>query len=307
MSLERCLRHITEAGRPLSHPALIELSNLSPDELGLFSRAWPKVAAERKHKVMDRLVGMAEDNAELDFSSIFRLCFKDPDDVVRQKAITGLWEYEDRSLILSLIELLNSDSSGHVRASAAAALGTFAALAQDGKILSKDGELVKVCLMKALQDKKEWLDVRRRALEAAAPFNTPDVNEYIHWAYDSDDLSLKSSSLYAMGSTGEPQWLALLFRELQSPNPPIRYEAANACGEMDEEEAAPHLIPLLNDDDLQVQLAAVSALGKVGGLLAKRALRRCLKKEDPVMEDAARSALENIQGIEDPLSFSYEA
>ena len=94
--------------------------------------------------------------------------------------------------------------------------------------------------------------------------------------------------------------MALLFRELQSPNPPIRYEAANACGEMDEEEAAPHLIPLLNDDDLQVQLAAVSALGKVGGLLAKRALRRCLKKEDPVMEEAARSALENIQGIEDP-------
>ena len=118
---------------------------------------------------------MAEDNAELDFSSIFRLCFKDPDDVVRQKAITGLWEFEDRSLILSLIELLNSDSSGHVRASAASALGKFAALAQDGKILSKDGELVKACLIKALQDKKEWLEVRRRALEAAAPFNTPDV------------------------------------------------------------------------------------------------------------------------------------
>ena len=307
MSLERCLRHITEAGRPLSHPALIELSNLSPDELGLFSRAWPKVPAERKHKVMERLVVMAEDNAELDFSSIFRLCFKDPDDVVRQKAITGLWEFEDRSLILSLIELLNSDSSGHVRASAASALGKFAALAQDGKILSKDGELVKACLIKALQDKKEWLEVRRRALEAAAPFNTPDVNEYIHWAYGSDDLSLKSSSLYAMGTTGEPQWLALLFKELQSPNPPIRYEAANACGVMDEEEAAPHLIPLLNDDDLQVQLAAITALGKVGGPLAKRALRRCLKKEDPVMEDAARAALENIGAVEDPLAFNYEA
>ena len=306
MSLETCLRHITEAGRPLSPPALIELSNLSSDELGQFSRAWPRVPAEQKHKVMERLVEMAEDNAELDYSSIFRLCLKDSDEVVRQKAIMGLWEFEDRSLILSLIDLLKLDSSGDVRASAATALGKFAALAQAGKILSKDGELIKACLMKALEDKKERLEVRRRALEAAAPFNTPDVNRYIHWAYGSDDLSLKSSSLYAMGSTGESQWLAILFKELQSPNPPIRYEAANACGEMDEEEAAPHLIPLLNDDDLQVQLAAITALGKIGGPLAKRALRRCLKKEDPVMEDAARAALDNIQAVEDPLSFSYE-
>ena len=68
-----------------------------------------------------------------------------------------------------------------------------------------------------------------------------------------------------------------------------------------------HLIPLLNDDDLQVQLAAITALGKVGGPLAKRALRRCLKKEDPVMEDAARAALENIGAVEDPLAFNYEA
>ena len=94
---------------------------------------------------------------------------------------------------------------------------------------------------------------------------------------------------------------------LQSPNPPVRFEAANACGELDDEDAVPHLIPLLQDDDIQVQLAAIDALGKIGGPLAKRALRRSLKVGDPVLEDAAREALEDIQATEDPLGFNYES
>ncbi len=306
MSLDSCLQYISEEGGQLSHQALAELSDLSPSELGRFARTWFKVPGDRKQKVIESLAEMAEENAELEFSAIFKLGLKDPDATVRKKAITGLWEFEDRSLILSLIELLKSDGSGEVRAAAAMALGKFAVLAQDGKILSKDGELVKSALMDALQGEQEWLEVRRRALESVAPFNTSDLTEYIHWAYDSDDLDLKCSSIYAMGKSGEPRWLPLLFRELQSPNPPIRYEAANACGELDNEDAAPHLVPLLQDDDFQVQLAAVGSLGEIGGSIAKRALRRCVKRGEPLLEDAALNALENIKGMEDPLGFNYE-
>ena len=43
----------------------------------------------------------------------------------------------DRSLIQDLVQLLRSDESGQVRASAAMALGKFASLAQDRKILPK--------------------------------------------------------------------------------------------------------------------------------------------------------------------------
>ena len=306
MSLESCLQHITEEGGQLSHQALAELSDLSPSELGRVARTWFKVSGDRKQKVLESLAELAEENAELEFSAIFKLGLKDPDATVRKKAITGLWEFEDRSLILSLVELLKTDGSGEVRAAAAMALGKFAALAQDGKILSKDGELVKSALMEALQREQEWLEVRRRALESVAPFNTSDLTEYIHWAYDSDDLDLRCSSIYAMGKSGEPQWLPLLFRELQNPNSPIRYEAASACGELDNEAAAPHLVPLLQDDDFQVQLAAVGSLGEIGGSVAKRALRRCLKRGEPFLEDAALSALENIKAMEDPLGFNYE-
>ena len=306
MSLETSIQQISEPEVTLSFQTLIELSDLSPKELGTFARAWYKVPSERKGKVIGRLVELAEDNAEMDFNSIFRMCLKDSDEVVRRKAISGLWEFEDRSLIQSLVELLSSDDSGDVRATAAIGLGKFASLAQDGKLLSKDGELVQGGLMETLQNQEEWLEVRRRALESVAAFNTSDINEYILWAYNSPDLSLKSSSIYAMGKTGENQWLGSLFKELQSPSPPIRYEAATACGQLDDEEATPHLIPLLQDDDFQVQLAAIDSLGEIGGTLAKRALTACLKRGDTILEDAARNALENLRTLEDPLGFQSE-
>lgn len=306
MSLDKCLQHISEEGTPVSHPPLVEITNLSPGELGRFARVWFKVPTLRRQKIVECLVELAEDSSELDFSAVFKLCLKDSDQLVRQKAITGLWEFEDRSLILSLVELLRLDSSAEVRASAAMALGKFASLAQDRKILPKDGELVNGSLAAALHDEEERLEVRRRALESVAPFNSPEVNRYIHWAYESDEIDLKCSSIYAMGRTGEPHWLPLVCKELQNPNPPIRYEAANACGELDEPETTPNLIPLLQDDDLEVQGAAIRALGKLGGSLAKKALKRCLKIGDPALEDGIREALEAIEATEDPLGFNNE-
>ena len=102
-------------------------------------------------------------------------------------------------------------------------------------------------MLVTLQDDSEDLEVRRRALEAVAVFDASRVKELIKWAYESANLDLKSSSLYAMGKTEEPYWLSFLFKELKNPNPPLRYEAANACGELEEEEAIPHLMPLTED------------------------------------------------------------
>ena len=70
--------------------------------------------------------------------------------------------------------------------------------------------------------------------------------------------------------------------------PALRYEAANACAELEEENAVPHLIPIIDDDDLQVQLSAIRAIGAIGGPLAKKTLRRYLRSGDPVIEEAAQ-------------------
>lgn len=306
MSLGKCLQDLCQEGTSVTPSLLMELSNLTPAEVERLSRVWAGVSTQRRQKIIEHLVELAEDSAEVDFSAFLVLCLKDPNETVREKSISGLWEYEDRTLVPALCELLQKDPSSRVRSAAAMALGKFAALAQESKILPKDSERVQWCLLKSLQDTNEDLTVRRRALEAVAPFNNAKVNEFIRWAYDSGDLKLKCSALYAMGKTGEPRWLGLLLKELKSDSPKLRYESATACGELAEESAIPYLIPLLEDDDLQVQLSSIRAIGGIGGPLAKKALRRCLKSGDPAIEEEARAWLEQINAMEDPSVFKYE-
>ena len=294
MSLEKCLQEILDEDASLTQSSLVELSDVSTAELGQFGRAWSSVSSERRVNVLERLIEMAEDNAQLDFSEVFKRALKDSDEVVQEKAISGLWEVQDRSIISPLLDILQSNGSCSVRAASAIALGKFAQLAHAGKILAKDGEVVQDALMAVLRDEGEVVEVRRRALESVSHFNLPSVQEYIHWAYNGSDLSLKCSALYAMSKTHEMVWLPAIVEELRSPNAPLRYEAACACGELGEEVVAHHLIPLLEDDDAQVQMASVNALGSIGGTLAKRALRRCLRTGDEAIKEIVREALEEM-------------
>ena len=305
MSLDRCLQDIAEVGKPLRHVYLIELSSLTPQEMEKFLGTYSDITSERRREVVAALVELAEDNAELDFGAVFRACLKDPDDEVREKALSGLWEEEDRGLIPELLELLRSDPSHRVRSAAATALGTFVELAAEGKLLSKDREMVKEYLMQVLKDSEEPLDVRRRGLEALAPLNTGEIREYIRWAYNSPQAELQCSAFYAMGRSGEADWLPLVLRGLSSEDPSVRYEAVNACGVLGEEEAIPHLIRLLEEDDLEVQLATIQALGEIGGPLAKKALKRCIRTGDASVEEVAMAALEKVEVLEDPLAFKF--
>jgi HEAT repeat protein len=306
MSLESFLESLESTSIDVPASEFIEVSDMLPQELGMFARTWLRMEEERKRWIIARLVELAEENLELDFAAIFKMCLKDDDEVVLEKAMEGLWEQEDRTIIPGLLQALHSDKSPRVRSAAATALGKFSLLVQEGKLLPKDRESIHSGLMETLNDAEQPIDVRRRSLEAVAPFNTGDIREMVSWAYESEDLALKSSSIFAMGRTGESTWLPLLIKELQSPEPTIRYETANACGELGEEDAVPHLVSLLQDDDYQVQLASISALGKIGSPLAKKVLLHCIKDGDAALEEAARAELQNIEFLEDPMAFSSD-
>ena len=292
MTLEQCLNVIVDSEQPLRNAELMTLSGMTIEELEAIGSAWEDVDSERRQLVLQRLIDIAEDNLDADFNSLFRLCLKDEDPEVKAKAIEGLWECDDRSLVTPLAGLLRDDPSDRVRAAAATALGKFTVLAQHGKILSKDGERVRESLTEAIRNSDETREVKRRAVEAVAPFNTPEVHQIIRETYSSDQLEMKCSAVYAMGKSCNPQWLSTILNELNSPHAAMRFEAANACGEMGEEDAVPHLIQLFEDEDQQAQTSAIAAVGAIGGSLAKKALLRCLKSSDDLVVEAAEEALE---------------
>ena len=301
MSFQQFIEVIADPDSPLSEAPFHEASDPSPGELAEFARVCDAMHEDRRREVLTAMVEQAEENLELDFTAIFRQCLDDDDDRLAQLGIEGLWEMEDRWLISELVKLLRSERGPRVRATAALALGKFPVLSQEGKLQSQDGELVYRVLMDFLEDEIEDLEVRRRCLEAVAPFNTEEIQDYIRWAYEDDDQDLRSSSIYAMGRTGEAGWLPTLLRELESFDPAVRYETAHACGELGEEDAVPHLVELLQDDDPEVRIACIGALGKIGGALARRALIDCVRDGDASMSDAAHNELENLEFLDDPM------
>jgi len=155
----------------------------------------------------------------------------------------------------------------------------------------------------AIEDKKKAVEVTRRALEAAAPVSLPEVREAIGNAYKSGIPGLKVSSIYAMGKSCDPVWLPVLLSELSSADAEMRFEAAGACGELEEEEAVPYLITTVDDSDVDVRMAAIRALGKIGNAQAKECLRQCLESNSEAVRQAAEQALNMVEADEDPLSF----
>ncbi len=306
LSITEYLATLAGDGEALKYSGLLQLSDLSSDESDEFEDAWPSISTEIRRDILGKMTELAEDNLELDFTAAFRSCLSDGDDDVRELAVRGLWECEDRKVIRPLVRLVSGDPSGKVRAAACITLGRFTALAQDGKLSPRDAETIRSALVGVIEGPDEELEVRRRAVEAVAGLEAPGVEEIIKEAYASGVPELKQSSIYAMGRSSNAVWLPIVLHEMDDRSPAIRFEAANAAGLLGDEKVAPHLISLLRDDDLSVQLAAISALGAVGGALASQALHKCLESDDESVEEAADEALRQIEFDEDPLSLTFD-
>jgi HEAT repeat protein len=301
--LNETIAELSNPDKPLLNSRLAELSNLSSEELKLFDQVWETIEPKRRRQIMYRLVELAEDNFELDFDSLFKGRLKDEDAEVRSTAIEGLWENEETSLIDHLINLLEQDSAEKVQATAAAALGKFALLAELRKLRPSHKTKVSQALLTVINDKNKPLEVKSRALEAAAPLSLPQIKKAIMEAYQSGNPQLRVSALFAMGKNCSQSWLPILLKELNSADTEIRYEAAGACGELGEKEAVPYLIELVDDPDIEVRLAAIKGLGKIGAPEAKSCLEQCLDNPNKAIQQAAEQALYELEAGEEPLSF----
>ncbi len=303
LPIEQTLVELGNIDRPLLNAALTELSNLSSEELKCLKNSWAKIETKRRRQIVYRLVEMAEDNFALNFDGILKHCLQDPDDEVRRQSIEGLWENEETSLLNPLIKLLEQDPSEKVQAAAANALGKFAMLAEHQKLSSYHLSSIQAALLTVISDTSKPVEIRRRALEAAAPLSLPQVKTAIREAYQSSSSRLRISAIYAMGKNCDPGWLPILLKELASTDPEIRYEAAGACAELEEEAAVPSLLRLVNDHDSDVQMAAIQALGKIGGTVATECLEDCLNSSSAAVRQAAEDALLELEDKENSLSF----
>ncbi|UCH42695.1 MAG: HEAT repeat domain-containing protein [Dehalococcoidales bacterium] len=299
--VDEIVTELADNDQPLLNSRLAGLSNLSSEDLEVFKNVWITIAPERRRQIIHRLVELAEDNIVLNFDAILRHCLEDHDKEVKSQAIKGLWENEEPSLINPLVNLLERDSSEKVQVAATEALGKFAMLAEHEKLRPEYTTTIRNALLGVINDKNRTLEVKRRALEAVSPFSLQQVRAAITEAYNSPDFKLRVSAIYAMGRNCDPSWLDILLKELTSNYTEARYEAVIACGELEEETAVPYLIILVDDTDIDVQMAAIQALGKIGGTKAKECLEQLLDNTSEAIRETTEQALDELSATEGPL------
>ena len=302
MALGDVIPRLLDAGSELKPSLLGRLSGLTPDEQRELLEAWGDIPTSRRLMIIRAVTGMAEDNIEMEFTGLLCAALKDDDAPVRASAAAGLWETGDRTVIAPLATMLENDESHEARAAAASALGHFAEMAEARKLIERDATTVRSALLGALEDEDEETAVRRRALEAIAPVRHPDVPGWIRWAYQSGEALLRQSAVYAMGRTCDPAWLPVIVAEFGSNIPAMRFEAANASRELADPKTLPYLHELTSDDDPQVALAAVQAVGGIGGTAARKLLKHYVEQGDPALSEAAQEALRVLEADEGDFS-----
>jgi HEAT repeat protein len=298
----RTIAEIFDSTKSVNTSKLVYLSALNGEELEFLAEIWTKTDLGRRQEIVSQLLHLSEVDFGLDFSAVFVVSLGDPDETIRAQAVAGLDGEDNYLLIKPLVHVLKEDISAKVRAAAAMALGKFALQGELDNLPSHYREKVYNSLLEILDSKTELIEVKRRALEAISPFSLPRVKELIETAYQTDNIKLRASAVYAMGRNCDVAWLPTLLAELNSQEAEIRYEAASACGELCAEKAVPRLVEMTENENQQVEEAAIKALGEIGSEQAKQALSKLAKNPQPSIRDAAKSALKEIQHCEDPLS-----
>lgn len=282
---------LADSAQPLRAARLAALSNLDREHADDLAQLLARTSVERRREVAQRLIDLGEDDATLNFETVFVLLLGDGDADLRRLALDGLWESDDRTLLDPFLLLLGADPDAGVRAAAAALLGNWVLRGEFDEIRPTDNARILAALRAVANDAELSAELRGRAVEALGASSEDWVHELIERTYRDPAPALQIAALHAMGRNSDPVWLPTLYRELASAEPQRRFEAAEAVGEIGEDEAAARLEPLIDDPDPEVQEQAIRALGEIGGRDALEALGRRAHDPDPRIAEAVQSAI----------------
>ena len=294
MTLDAVIHHLREHADLPALTDLAALANVPAAERDQLRSLWPTVPVAMRRAALEALIDAATADIPLDLGDLLRLALDDADAEVRHLGVTGLFDDAVPDYLGRLAQMVRHDVDTGVRAAAAAALGNYVLAGELDELDPALAMRAEESLMAALADANEVLEVQRRALESIAFSGEVGVRQLIEDAYYSAHEDMRLSALTAMGRSADIRWRNLARAELSNPSPAVRAEAAYAVGELEATAALPELLELAEDEDATVRLAAIYALGHLGGREARALLQRISAGNDPVEAAAAEDALEEM-------------
>ena len=300
MGLDEFLNQLPEDDdAAINYSSLAELSRLTGPEASEFGQLWLEWSSERVLDIVERMVSLCEDQPDVEFEVIYKQGLKHPNPTVRIASLKGLEESEDRALVIQLGKILKSDPVAEVRAAAAIPLAHLSIMAEAGKLSARYRDALEDALYGVMENEREIQEVKLKAMEAVSVFAAERLTSHIELAWSSGDLNARQSSLFTMGRTSDPKWIEYVIPDLEHDAASVRYEAAIAMGELGDEHHLRVMDAPLDDEDLTVQLAAISAVERIGGDAAKAKLELKLASPEPQVVELVQQALQTMKDEED--------
>jgi HEAT repeat protein len=316
LNFEDVIAALLDSDTPLNPRYLYRLTDLVDDELTQFEETWPEIAAWRRLALLEDLEVLYDADTLLSFEAICRRAIVDTDSHIRFQALHSLQGYDVPDLIPYFIRILQEDEKEELRAIAADIMGKYIYLGEVDTLSKRVLKEIERVLLKVAKGEDSAL-VRRKAVEALGYSSHEDVPSLIKKAFYAEDLNWVSSALYAMGRTLDERWEPDVLKMLVHPNPEIRLEAIRASGELEIAKAKPLLLDYLEDQDEDVQMAAVWSLSRIGGNGLKSLFENLLAdaeldKDVQVIEEALdylifNQSIDFTDGLdlEDDLDYDY--
>ena len=304
-ALKRLIEAVEAQRYPLDREDLHAVSGLRPGLEARIHACLDQLDDSGRFALLGELQEAMADGGGLEFTAVFSAALQDDDLPVRGLAATCLASCETAEATAALLSAARSTQEDDVvRTEVVAALGEVALRVELGWAGVEDADAVVPTLRTIAEDAREEVELRAAAVAAAAVAHEEWMAALIEETYASDDEALRLGAIQAMGRNADPIWLPQLEAALFADSLDERGAAAAAIGELGLEDGTAMLLDLLDEDlsDIDVMIAAVRALGAIGGEEAIQRLIELRTHPDEQLREAAHEAIEQAALQESDLS-----
>ena len=292
----KVMKSLAKSPREFMPSAIVYgLCDQPADRLVKIMPAWQSMPAETRAEVMRCLYEASETEYKFDYRGMAWLALDDEHSDVRAHAIDALWTDESPAAFRRALAIAETETDEFVLLAALRALSRFILLGEYGDTPQDLASRAQNLALNIHQDPGRSLELRRRALETLANSSHLSAPELIQAAYIAGNHKLKASAIRAMGSSCDKRWTKALLAELESGKSEYIYEAIQACGQIRIRRSAGRLGEFARSDDREIQMAAIWALGEIGGKRAAEILAALepQDEEDYTLADAIEDAVAN--------------
>ncbi len=136
------------------------------------------------------------------------------------------------------------------------------------------------------------MNLQISVLTLLAELKTPDSSAKVLALLDSDNAAVKSTAIQVLGVLEDRSVLGRIRQELaQATDPNVRVASVMTLGELKDTESAGRLAELLENGGLDMKMSSMEALGKIGGPVARQALRKQMEEGEFWIAYAAKISL----------------